>query len=102
MRRRPFLFVETGRLENYIWRERTREHTPFGLRLPIPQFGRRVGAVACGAPGTVRNVRGGRVDVTALADRREFVSAHCIMRSEERRVGKECVSTCRYRWWTYH
>src|SRR3546814_11807998 len=20
-------------------------------------------------------------------------------RSEERRVGKECVSTCRYRWW---
>src|SRR3546814_17122499 len=23
-------------------------------------------------------------------------------RSEERRVGKECVSTCRYRWWTYH
>src|SRR3546814_19935121 len=22
--------------------------------------------------------------------------------SEERRVGKECVSTCRYRWWTYH
>src|SRR3546814_17230907 len=24
------------------------------------------------------------------------------MRSEERRVGKECVSTCRSRWWTYH
>src|SRR3546814_13482133 len=23
-------------------------------------------------------------------------------RSEERRVGKECVSTCRYRWWAYH
>src|SRR3546814_17888236 len=23
-------------------------------------------------------------------------------RSEERRVGKECVSTCRYRWWQYH
>src|SRR3546814_19030597 len=22
-------------------------------------------------------------------------------RSEERRVGKECVSTCRYRWWVY-
>src|SRR3546814_8384026 len=22
-------------------------------------------------------------------------------RSEERRVGKECVSTCRSRWWTY-
>src|SRR3546814_3243941 len=25
-----------------------------------------------------------------------------IMRSEERRVGKECVSTCRYRWSPYH
>src|SRR3546814_1867523 len=23
-------------------------------------------------------------------------------RSEERRVGKECVSTCRTRWWPYH
>src|SRR3546814_16480190 len=23
-------------------------------------------------------------------------------RSEERRVGKECVSTCRYRWTPYH
>src|SRR3546814_19325348 len=23
-------------------------------------------------------------------------------RSEERRVGKECVSTGRYRWWRYH
>src|SRR3546814_16603708 len=23
------------------------------------------------------------------------------LRSEERRVGKECVSTCRSRWWTY-
>src|SRR3546814_11214183 len=24
-----------------------------------------------------------------------------VIRSEERRVGKECVSTCRSRWWTY-
>src|SRR3546814_21099988 len=23
-------------------------------------------------------------------------------RSEERRVGNECVSTCRARWWPYH
>src|SRR3546814_1759861 len=28
--------------------------------------------------------------------------AHCIGRSEERRVGKECVSTCRSRWSPYH
>src|SRR3546814_1445603 len=25
-----------------------------------------------------------------------------VARSEERRVGKECVSTCRYRWSPYH
>src|SRR3546814_14513790 len=25
-----------------------------------------------------------------------------VLRSEERRVGKECVSTCRSRWWPYH
>src|SRR3546814_13650472 len=25
-----------------------------------------------------------------------------IVRWEERRVGKECVSTCRSRWWPYH
>src|SRR3546814_1535585 len=25
-----------------------------------------------------------------------------VRRSEERRVGKECVSTCRYRWSAYH
>src|SRR3546814_4063935 len=36
----------------------------------------------------------------------EFVKATTIgepvKRSEERRVGKECVSTCRSRGWTYH
>src|SRR3546814_17811289 len=26
----------------------------------------------------------------------------CPSRSEERRVGKECVSTCRFRWGPYH
>src|SRR3546814_20259081 len=26
----------------------------------------------------------------------------CVVRSEERRVGKECVSTCRSRWSPYH
>src|SRR3546814_20442438 len=31
-----------------------------------------------------------------------FVDSEQIMRSEERRVGKECVSTCRSRWSPYH
>src|SRR3546814_14588916 len=29
-------------------------------------------------------------------------TAATIIRSEERRVGKECVSTCRFRWSPYH
>src|SRR3546814_1694758 len=29
-------------------------------------------------------------------------SLHSVVRSEERRVGKECVSTCRSRWSPYH
>src|SRR3546814_12634731 len=28
--------------------------------------------------------------------------AKAVLRSEERRVGKECVSTCRFRWSSYH
>src|SRR3546814_15232613 len=31
-----------------------------------------------------------------------FASAPHLARSEERRVGKECVSTCRSRWSPYH
>src|SRR3546814_5486106 len=32
----------------------------------------------------------------------EFGGGGKSSRSEERRVGKECVSTCRYRWSPYH
>src|SRR3546814_7768160 len=38
----------------------------------------------------------------AIADRREGVGCDQLLRSEERRVGKECVSTCRSRWSPYH
>src|SRR3546814_15100330 len=31
-----------------------------------------------------------------------FVAGGVLLRSEERRVGKECVSTCRSRWSPYH
>src|SRR3546814_4637229 len=40
-----------------------------------------------------RSVSGGRVDLCRHLER---------PRSEERRVGKECVSTCRSRWSPYH
>src|SRR3546814_12140200 len=44
--------------------------------------------------------------IRILSARREFSKhrgfAVTIIRSEERRVGKECVSTCRSRWSPYH
>src|SRR3546814_15081957 len=40
----------------------------------------------------------GRAGAEAIADQPVFPTE----RSEERRVGKECVSTCRSRWSPYH
>src|SRR3546814_3784236 len=40
-----------------------------------------------------------RIDQLALPGREQWLHQD---RSEERRVGKECVSTCRYRWSPYH
>src|SRR3546814_12009919 len=37
-----------------------------------------------------------------FVDVREKMADHVHFRSEERRVGKECVCTCRSRWSTYH
>src|SRR3546814_16548974 len=31
-----------------------------------------------------------------------IVDLHLLQRSEERSVGKECVSACRSRWWPHH
>src|SRR3546814_1830192 len=44
-----------------------------------------------------------RGEVFAASARRKFPAIITIReRSEERRVGKECVSTCRSRWSPYH
>src|SRR3546814_5003379 len=45
-----------------------------------------------------------RAQRDAYDELREKLSAKyfCNFRSEERRVGKECVSTCRSRWSPYH
>src|SRR3546814_19365713 len=47
------------------------------------------------------------MEAIVAADREQFelaarADATIIARSEERRVGKECVSTCRSRWSPYH
>src|SRR3546814_12984543 len=54
-------------------------------------------AALCGAldePGAVAR--------TAVGHQRGAGDTADVERSQERRVGKECVSTCRTRWWTYH
>src|SRR3546814_16755977 len=44
----------------------------------------------------------GNVSVDVPLSDTFFVVGHFHLRSEERRVGKECVSTCRSRWSLYH
>src|SRR3546814_17850236 len=44
----------------------------------------------------------GRTPTRFSLDFANIEYAHCPLRSEERRVGKECVSTCRSRWSPYH
>src|SRR3546814_1009124 len=42
------------------------------------------------------------VDGLPAGDTQAIIPAKFFRRSEERRVGKECVSTCRSRWSPYH
>src|SRR3546814_18298101 len=51
------------------------------------------------APGPIGHPLPGRASLTKL----NTLNLNALQdRSEERRVGKECVSTCRYRWSPYH
>src|SRR3546814_1728555 len=69
------------------------------------------GVQTCALPiSSVSALREGG-SITASADVRNevtgaslkaFVAEYERLRSEERRVGKECVSTCRSRWSPYH
>src|SRR3546814_14614351 len=57
---------------------------------PSPACGRKAALLPpAGEGGAQRRMRGAS-------------DASCLSRSEERRVGKECVSTCRSRWSPYH
>src|SRR3546814_14044537 len=44
-------------------------------------------------------IMGGTTSANYATDHKAFDG---LIRSEERRVGKECVSQCRSRWWPYH
>src|SRR3546814_16444353 len=54
------------------------------------------------APFPDRSYKAGLRQTTALIPLTRNDPGAAIGRSEERRVGKECVSTCRSRWSPYH
>src|SRR3546814_7246894 len=54
------------------------------------------------AVGAERQVKQGCRGLVGNIPRAEQVQCGAEHRSEERRVGKECVSTCRSRWSPYH
>ena len=61
------------------------------------------GAILKRSPGVERfTLDRVRPLLRAELDRRIVASANLIKRSEERRVGKECHTTCRSRWSPYH
>src|SRR3546814_5102028 len=53
-------------------------------------------------PKVIYDNKTGRNDLDTLKIAATKSSLHFYVRSEERRVGKECVSTCRYRWSPVH
>src|SRR3546814_11559332 len=70
------------------WARRRKVRAFFARALPIET----ARAVASDTPLPDREVDG----------RSELARVQAAIRSEERRVGKECVSTCRSRWSPYH
>src|SRR3546814_12128761 len=86
---------------------------PKGLLSVLPGTGAVTGAALVAHPGVSKvtftgGTATGRAIGRVAADKIMPVSLELggkspnIVRSEERRVGKECVSTCRSRWSSYH
>src|SRR3546814_15026325 len=68
---------------------------PFGRE----EWPRRLPAIF-GGPTTCIRGRSAREHLRAALEQAAYLALN--RRSEERRVGKECVSTCRSRWSPYH
>src|SRR3546814_12826875 len=65
-------------------------------------FGDPAGSLAAAKTGD--RARAAGIGLAALRFHRRGIGARLAdpLRSEARRGGKECVSTCRSRWWPYH
>src|SRR3546814_17757847 len=60
------------------------------------------GDAANGGRAGRRRIAHANVERIDLKPNPELAALGDLIRSEERRGGKECVSTCRYRWSPYH
>src|SRR3546814_3662382 len=69
--------------------------------LPSPEKVDRI-YMGCVLPGGLGQAPARQAALKAGLPRSEEATTVNKMRSEERRVGKECVSTCRSRWSPYH
>src|SRR3546814_14899870 len=90
-----------GLLANPWFEREIRSRLPFGGGNQVadaPQAGAREASTPLAAED--RKVAAATV-LASTADAEEAVKARLAQRSEERRVGKECVSTCRSRWQQY-
>src|SRR3546814_5830076 len=75
--------------------------------LPISRRDQAAFAYRRAALTAFREVEDGMASIQRLGEQEAALSRQRgalarTQRSEERRVGKECVSTCRYRWSPYH
>src|SRR3546814_18926548 len=70
-----------------------------GITFVIARYDRHVGLVQ---KDERPDARAGEILVDDPLHRPEIFVLVAAIRSEERRVGKECVSTCRSRWSPYH
>src|SRR3546814_17244720 len=99
MIRRPPRSTRTDTLFPYTTLFRSLVRERIGLSLPLAVIAICLSTVLAIPLGVLAAARRNRAaDVGVMG----FTQLGIAIRSEERRVGKECVSTCRSRWSPYH
>src|SRR3546814_15501204 len=99
--------AEPGRIAGPLYWTSTCHPFLFIRHIAAPTFLRlRISALFVQILAQFRwRIRGASLDLQTLTDDlhlRVAALSTWARRSEERRVGKECVSTCRSGWWPYH
>src|SRR3546814_16986823 len=105
MIRRPPRSTRTDTLFPYTTLFRSAAIGGFAVGIPAVLEIRRINSrgwewyhIAENAVSELHLIKDKRSDATSRGNRTRYAKR----RSEERRVGKECVSTCRSRWSPYH